>query len=293
MSVQSTKSVLLPLSIAIPSSFIDVYSNNSQKTQQIGRIARAAAIFQVDEIIIYLDRQNQKQRKNNKLISLVLNYMETPQYLRKHLFGRIPELRYAGLLPPLRTPHHPLEKVSKALKANEIREGYAFIDKRQLVVDIGIETPIPLLKANSLNPPTRLTVKIQRNQKGHFVAYPCRPPRTKKYWGYQVVELQSSLSEFLVKTSDYKYIVATTRKGAPIKTKVDLLHQKWQKAVRLLLLFGTHKEGLSEILAREGYSLSSLTDYSINILPHQGVATIRTEEAVFIALTGFRLLEQK
>jgi predicted SPOUT superfamily RNA methylase MTH1 len=293
MTAQSTKSCPLPLSIAIPSSFIDVYSSNAQKTQQIGRIARAAAIFQVDEIIVYLDRQNHKQRKNNQLISLVLTYMETPQYLRKHLFDRIPELRYVGLLPPLRTPHHPLGKVSKVLKTDEIREGYAFFDKGRLVVDIGIEAPLPLLKAQSLNFPTRLTVRITRNKEESLVAYPCTPPRTKRYWGYQVIALQSLLGEFLANTSNYKFIVATTRKGTLINTKMDLLHQQWRKANRLLLLFGSHKEGLSEIFAKEDYSLSSLTDYSINLLPHQGVATIRTEEAVFIGLTGFRILEQK
>ncbi|MDO8055829.1 MAG: putative RNA uridine N3 methyltransferase, partial [Candidatus Hermodarchaeota archaeon] len=68
----------LHLSFAIPSSFVDIYPNRTQQTQQIGRIARAAAIFQVSDILVYQDANNATQRKNSQLISRVLEYMETP-----------------------------------------------------------------------------------------------------------------------------------------------------------------------------------------------------------------------
>ena len=35
-----------------------------------------------------------------------LEYLETPQYLRKTLFGRHPALRFCSLMNPLDTPHH-------------------------------------------------------------------------------------------------------------------------------------------------------------------------------------------
>lgn len=35
-----------------------------------------------------------------------LEYLETPQYLRKTLFARSPALRFAGLMNPLDAPHH-------------------------------------------------------------------------------------------------------------------------------------------------------------------------------------------
>lgn len=35
-----------------------------------------------------------------------LEYVETPQYLRKALFPKHPALRFAGLMNPLDTPHH-------------------------------------------------------------------------------------------------------------------------------------------------------------------------------------------
>jgi predicted SPOUT superfamily RNA methylase MTH1 len=292
MTAKKSSNTPLSLSIAIPSSFIDVYSSKAQKTQQIGRIARAAAIFQVDEILVYLDRETREQARNQQLITRVLEYVETPQYLRKHLFAKISELQYAGLLPPLRTPHHPLEKHSGALKQGEIRDGYAFKEKNLRVIDVGVESFLPLLDAQSIDLPTRMTVRISRTKSGDLETRPSRPPRPSIYWGYKVTGIQSLFGEFLLKSSSNGYIVALSRKGAAIRKKRDLLHRQWKQANRLLLLFGSHKEGLAEILEREGYRLSSVANHTINLLSHQGVATIRTEEAVGIGLAVFRLIEQ-
>jgi predicted SPOUT superfamily RNA methylase MTH1 len=290
MTTKKSSNTPLFLSIAIPSSIIDVYSNKAQKTQQIGRIARAAAIFQVDEILVYLDRKNNEQMRNQKLITRVLEYLETPQYLRKHLFSKIPELQYVGLLPPLRTPHHPLEKRSKALKSGEIREGFAFREKKKRVVDIGVESFLPLLGSQSIDLPTRITVRISRTKSGILEARPSSRPLI--YWGYKVISSPSPLGKFLMKSSSYSYVIALSRKGTALDEKVNLLQQQWQKANRLLLLFGSHKEGLAEILEKEGYQLSSIANHTINLLSFQGVATVRTEEAVGIGLASFRLIEQ-
>ena len=280
----------LDLSIAIPSSFIDVYSGKSQKTQQIGRIARAAAIFQADEILVYQDRKDKIQMRNQKFITRVLEYLETPQYLRKHLFGKISDLQYVGLLPPLRTPHHPLEKRSRVIKSGEIREGFAFREKKKRVVDIGVESFIPLLGSLSIDLPTRITVRLSRTKSGDLEARPSSRPLI--YWGYKVISLPVLLGKFLTKSSSYKYVIALSRKGTALDKKGNLLQRQWREANRLLLLFGSHKEGLAEILEKEGFSLSSIANHTINLLSFQGVATVRTEEAVGIGLASFRLIEQ-
>ncbi|MFX0169129.1 MAG: putative RNA uridine N3 methyltransferase [Candidatus Hodarchaeota archaeon] len=282
----------LRLSIAVPSSFIDIYPNKAQKTQHIGRIARAASIFQVDEILVYLDEETQRQRRNNQLITQVLEYMETPQYLRKHLFKKLPELQYVGLLPPLRTPHHPVEKRIQKLKQGEIREGYAFQQGGQPVVDIGVEVPLPLQNIRSERLPARITVQVHRSRSGDLVAQPYSFTQSHVYWGYKVQQVPSLLGDFLQKTSAYKFIVATTRKGNLVNNYAPLLRQTWQKVGHLLLLFGSHKEGLDAILSREGLDLIAITSYQVNFLSAQGVATVRVEEAVLIGLTIFRLLEQ-
>ena len=40
-------------------------------------------------------------------LARILQYLETPQYLRRFLFPVHKDLRYAGLLNPLDCPHHP------------------------------------------------------------------------------------------------------------------------------------------------------------------------------------------
>jgi len=97
-----SKSTLMELSIAIPASLISDVPHLREKTNRIGMIGRALAIFRVDEVIIYLDRTNENQQHDAELISTILSYMETPQYLRKRLFPIMSSLKYASVLPPLR-----------------------------------------------------------------------------------------------------------------------------------------------------------------------------------------------
>jgi predicted SPOUT superfamily RNA methylase MTH1 len=91
------------LSIAIPASVISETPHLREKTAKIGSIARSAAIFRVNEIIVYADNAREDQRRDLAFIELLLKYLETPQYLRKALFKLDPDLQYAGILPPLRT----------------------------------------------------------------------------------------------------------------------------------------------------------------------------------------------
>lgn len=292
MSSKQIQQRSLTLSIAIPSSFIDVSSNKAQKTQQIGRIARAAAIFQVDDIILYRDKQNQRQTKNQQFIARVLEYLETPQYLRKHLFDRLPDLQYVGLLPPLRTPHHPLAKESGSLKNGEIREGVTFVKKGKVVVDVGVESLIPLIQDEHVKFPKRITVKVCRNKTGRLTASPCSSPTNLQYWGYSVTALKSPLGHFLESNTNFPFVIATSRRGSPIEEKVNQIRTQWQKNHRLLLLFGSHKEGIPDILRRNKIEASSVVNDSINLVHKQGTATIRTEEAVLIGLSTFRFLER-
>lgn len=99
------------------------------KTLLCGQIARAAAVFCVDEIVIFDDGESQKgiQRMKKELshhvqrdeesgytafadpdsfIAHLLSYLETPPHLRKHVFPHHPDLRTAGTLPSLDMPHH-------------------------------------------------------------------------------------------------------------------------------------------------------------------------------------------
>jgi hypothetical protein len=51
-----------------------------------------------------------------------------------------------------------------------------------------------------------------------------------------------------------------------------------------LIVFGSPKRGLQEILKQEGKTPEEAFDYFINTVPNQNVSTVRTEEAILISL---------
>lgn len=93
-----------------------------------GQIARALAVFCVDEVVIFDDGQAEKIKTSkshgtdfgqmdgrgsysgysdpNYFLLHILSYLETPPHLRKHLFPMHPDLKLAGATPSLDMPHH-------------------------------------------------------------------------------------------------------------------------------------------------------------------------------------------
>jgi len=56
-------------------------------------------------------------------------------------------------------------------------------------------------------------------------------------------------------------------------------------------VFGAPYEGLYDIAKDEGFSLDEVVDFSINFIPEQGVATVRSEEAMFAVLSILNLMK--
>ena len=131
-----------------------------RKPQKSGSSRAQQRFFRVNEIIVYPDNTKVDQRRDLDFIALLLNYLETPQYLRKALFKLEPDLQYAGILPPLRTPHHPVSGKTKHLKVGEYREGIVISERKEgLVVDIGVQQPA-LLRQKQFAIGERLTLQV-------------------------------------------------------------------------------------------------------------------------------------
>ena len=267
------------ISIAIPSSLVSDVPHLREKTARIGLIGRAAAIFRVDEIIIYRDLARPGE---GELIKAVLTYMETPQYLRKRLIGLRPELRYVGILPPLRTPHHPLRASLAELRHGEFREGVVVGSTRAgCLVDVGVEEP---LLAPGLRAPegTRMTFLVER--RGRSVRLrPVQREEVPYYWGYRVLLVDHGLRGFISKRG-FDLVLGTSRLGRPIQEVADELARTMRRSDKVLVLFGSPSEGLYDMAAREGIRLQEACDLVVNTIPDQGVATVRTEEAVLATL---------
>lgn len=160
------------LSMAIPGSIIDNAQTKELKTYLAGQVARAAVIFQVDEIIVFDDQlgaaKNEGPTKRasdcHVFLNRILQYLETPQYLRRALFPMHSDLSCAGLLNPLDCPHH--------LRSNEwsvYREGVVtdrpLKDKEGSHIHVGLQRDVVVDKR--IQPGIRVTVKIDEATKDH------------------------------------------------------------------------------------------------------------------------------
>lgn len=276
------------LCVAIPASVVSDVPHLREKTSKIGWIGRALAIFRVDEVIIYPDIPEIDQSSDTKFISTILSYLETPQYIRKRLFKIMPELRYVGILPPLRTPHHPTKSRKKDLIINEFREGVVVAEKKdRVLVDIGVEHPVPVLGAR-LPVGTRITVKIVEGGKNPKAVLASRE-EIPVYWGYKVAVSNAPFGR-MIRSGDFDMVIATSRYGNPFMNIKDAILDKWRRSRKVLIAFGAPTQGLYEIARREGFELSVLADFVVNTIPRQGTETVRTEEAIYATLAILNLL---
>lgn len=275
-------------SIAIPASLTSDVPHLREKTSKIGLIGRAAAIFCIDEIIIFPDMPKTDQSSDMKLISTILSYMETPQYLRKRLFGLKPELRYAGVLPPLRTPHHPLSNKTENLKIGEHREGIVTSkNKNGSFVDVGVEKAL-FLPNVQLQPNTRVTVKVVKLGKKPELAL-ADVNEIEDYWGFHITVSNMTLAK-LLKERKFDLTIATSRRGTPFAHVMESVKEHLKNSRNVLVAFGAPTMGLYEIVAQNGIKLEDIIDYVVNTIPCQGTETVRTEEAVFASLALLNLL---
>jgi predicted SPOUT superfamily RNA methylase MTH1 len=276
------------LSIAIPASIVSDIPHLREKTARIGIIGRAAAIFRVNEVIIFPDMPKVNQNRDIKLVSTILSYMETPQYLRKWLFKMVPELRYAGILPPLRTTHHPLTKKLRDLKVGDYREGVSISRvKDGVLVDVGIEQPVLVLNKDvKLN--KRITVKITKTQPPPEATLVNRQ-EIKTYWGFQITTTDMPLGR-LIKEGKFDLTLATSRLGVPLAKAKEEILKHWKNAYKILVAFGAPTQGLYEIVKHENLALEDIVDFVVNMIPSQGTETVRTEEAVCASLAVLNMI---
>ncbi len=270
------------LAIAIPASVISDTPHLREKTSKIGLIGRAAAIFRVDEIIVYPDNPKANQARDMDFIALLLNYLETPQYLRKRLFKLEPRLQFAGILPPLRTPHHPVSGKIKDLKAGEYREGVVLSQAKEgLLVDIGVDQPA-LLREKQFAVGDRLTLQVVKAGEQVEVQTVNRDD-VPVYWGFRVRAEKRPFGQ-LVMGGEFDLTIATARIGDKFMDVAGEIGKKWSHAKHVLVAFGAPTRGLHEIAKEQNAKLGTIVDFVVNMIPEQGTATVRTEEALLASL---------
>ena len=170
---------MLNLSIAIPDSSLLDESTILYKTKKVSIIARACAIFKVNQILIYKDGKGNET--DSMLLSTLLKYLETPQYFRKQQFSKMNLLKYSGVLQPLNIPNHLVTSNPKLIKNGDLRDGLIINYKGKKFIDIGINKSIPYF--GKMKPGTRIAVKII-DTKPKFTIKEIPRDNVKEYWGY-------------------------------------------------------------------------------------------------------------
>ncbi|MFQ5711999.1 MAG: putative RNA uridine N3 methyltransferase, partial [Candidatus Geothermarchaeales archaeon] len=263
------------LSIAIPDSFTSNYRGLLQKSLSIGFLARACAIFKVEDIYIYREREEAPNLKSSSLISKLLGYLETPQYLRKHLFKVDPDLKHVGLLPPLRTPHHKLRVSVEELEIGSFREGVVVGREGGFHrVYVGLDEDVLTEAVGRLR--GRVTVMVKDKREGRIYGEVVDKGDVVEYWGFRVHTLDSGLSGLLRSTRD-RLRVLTSRWGTSISEVLGDLGGRLRSQGKALIVFGGPYRGVYEILKDVGANPEDLGDFIVNTVPKQGTATIRVE----------------
>src|SRR5579884_810255 len=249
--------------VAIPDSLLMEDRDLRDRTVKVGFVARALAIFRVE--------------RESLFISELLQYIETPQYLRKRIYPLRPELKYAGLMPPLKIPSH---KKEQKLVDGEYREGVVEQSKDAKTVFVGVDKNIRFI-GNAGNG-SRVTVRIKK-EGDTFSAVQVKKKEVPGYWGYVVLREKNILQL----CRSYELSMVTSRLGEKIQERWDSIKKACALSNNALIVFGAPKRGLLEMFPREEWK--KVTEFIINTIPNQGVETVRTEEALLATLEAITL----
>lgn len=267
-------------SIAVPDSLFSDEDTLRGKTVKAGQIARACAIFGVERIYIYRDASRNFDR-DYETAKEIFEYMETPQYLRRRLISRKSELEYAGILPPLKIPHH--IKESKIVQG-DVREAVLFMQNGKLVAEVGLREPA-IFNGHG-QPGQRITVEIVSSEP--LTAKTANPPQDV-YWGFEV-RRAPSLARFL-RSSSFQFLILTSRLGQNIAENWEELKSRSSAADRALLCFGSPEAGVDFMLKQDHATVRDFPKaVYLNFFPFQNVATVRLEEAIIGCLSIVNLL---
>ncbi|KAI0835439.1 DUF171-domain-containing protein [Hypoxylon sp. FL0890] len=298
------------ISVAIPGSVLSTCRRDDQRTGIVSHIARALAVFSIDEVVVFDDSHPDTRAKNVDPASYtgdvdpcgyldhLLQYLEMPPFMRRTLLPIHPNLKGAGLMASLDIPSHPHPTDWLPYCEGVTTSGMPKGGKGTLV-DVGRKEPVTI--SHEVPPKTRITVQIDENDPS--MAEPVDPsaPRTEGgfYWGYSVRRCNSLATVFEECTFEggYDMSIGTSERGISIPEAFPERKKKDNISFNHLLIVFGGPRGL-EYAAENDPELNGmgivrgrtkeLFDHWINVLPGQGSRTIRTDEALFIGLAGLR-----
>ena len=281
------------ISILIPSSIVDNAQSKELRTYLIGQLSRTIGIFKVSEVIIFHDKLKSSSKDHLNFFIKNLQYLETPQYLRKTLFPYSQDLLTSGLMNPLDASHH--LRIDQWCK---YREGCVLnrpVKDDSSWVNIGLRKDCKINK--KLPPNTRVTVKLNEDAFDDGLKFytgvpvSMREPFEKAgiYWGYvvRVCERFEEVFDESIYGEKYDFVIGTSDKGENYRNVQYTKHKEFKHC---LIVFGGIEgiEGMlddDEHANMKGDDVNGMFDVYVNTCVGQGLRTIRTEEAIMITLS--------
>lgn len=342
------------VSVALPGSIVFNAQTPELQARLAGQLARTCAIFNVDEIIVFDEGQDEQaidtrrfpprpaarkwkedgqeegtgeeggpqgERKPfdaNGFLARILQYVETPQYLRKQLFPMHRDLRLAGLIAPLDCPHHLRYEDESAYREGIVQDVTSSsapstakgASTKTVYVYVGFRDALSCRVPSHVDVPVGARVTVQ--MPGPGVQYPrIVSPRTPveqlgTFWGYQVRLARGGVSEVLndcpwSSSAGYDLVIGTSERGSSLSALLEQTSAasatKGEQGIppfdhALIMLGGL--SGLEVAVERDAKihldadGASKLFDLWINVVEGQGSRTIRTEEALMITLARLK-----
>lgn len=281
--------------VFIPNDFLKSISPLEFKTILLGTLSRYCCIYKIDEINIY-DIQDQWKEKGfeQDLMNDILNYLITPQYIRKYLFQKKKTLNCVGLLHPLNTPNHPVEKESLdvQLKNEGIMYRQGIITKiigKKMFADIGLDADVEMNLLYGENVNEIIDLKITKESGGVSIV-PVEKDDIPLYWGYKTNFIDGDFINLLEKLKKNDILIATSKRGNLFK---DFLHNEPLFSMKgkrnLSIFFGPRTGGLMQFFESVDDFLAAF-DFVINCFDAPGTKSIRLEEAIPITLSIIDIL---
>lgn len=333
------------VSIALPSSILLNAQSPELRVYLAGQVARAAAIFRVDEIIIFDEvppppsshrrppapstdpaAHAPTTAETTASFARLLTFLDTPQYLRKHLFPVSSDLRLVGLLNPLALPSH-VSRAETPTWREAVSVGRGQSNHPTRYADAGLDRLVEL--DVSVPPRKRLTLDMTPSGPHYssavgkylFASVASRdspPDRDDLYWGYRVRTATCLSNVFAggeLAPRGYDVTIGTSERGAPVHRVAGSAAEAASLALpdfrHALIVFGgvqglersvVGDEKLAElgIMSQpsdepsadttDSFDVGDLFDFYLNTCPNQGSRTIRTEEAILISLAALNPL---
>ncbi|KAK5580256.1 hypothetical protein RB653_000271 [Dictyostelium firmibasis] len=301
------------VSIAIPSNALCGIQSEEMKTYIIEMISRQVTMNKIDEIIVFktddYNEEDSQQQSDLNLLLKVLEYIETPHYLREELFNTLDKDYFN--VDKLNSINSCQQQQLTEEKEELYREGVVTNQnwRNQSIVNVGLDKMVLIPKR--LNPGTRLTVDIKsvenndqdkdeqqtyREKNDQYINGKIISPSDIKkegyYWGHHI-RLVDSLAKVASTcqykdTENYDYIIMHSQYGEQFPSYTDVVINNAKKYNHLLVIFA---DANASSTVNPEFKLGSeilVPDTHINTLVDFNIKKLRFEETLSITLSKLK-----